>query len=137
VSSPSCAKLRSQYFSIGDDAVAPGERVARLESLNAREHRARTERRMAREILGQRRLVERAVDDTTREDRLDLRAEVQRAVFRHRVVQRLHAEAVARDEQRFLLLVPDREREHAAQVSGVCEPCSSYNFNTLSVSQCV
>ncbi len=40
---------------------------------------------------------------------------MQIAVGQQRVVQRLDAEPVAREEQRLLVAVPQREREHAAE----------------------
>ena len=50
-----------------------------------------------------------------REQRLQLGAEEQRAVGEQRVVQRLDAKPVAREEQRRAVAVPQREREHAAE----------------------
>jgi hypothetical protein len=50
-----------------------------------------------------------------RQQRLELGAEQQVPVRQQRVVQRLHAEPVAREEQRLPVLVPQREREHAAE----------------------
>ncbi len=47
-------------------------------------------------------------------DRPDLGREVQAAVLLH-IIERLHAHPVAGDEKRSVALVPDREREHAAQ----------------------
>ncbi len=44
--------------------------------------------------------------------RLDLARDQERAIGRHGVVQRLHAEAIAGGEQRPGPLVPEREREH-------------------------
>ena len=46
---------------------------------------------------------------------LQLRTEQQGAVGQHGVVQRLHAEPVAREKQRLLGAVPERKGEHAAE----------------------
>ena len=50
-----------------------------------------------------------------RQQRLQLGAEEQRAVAQHRVEHRLDAQPVAGEEQRLLVAVPEREREHAAE----------------------
>ena len=49
------------------------------------------------------------------EQRLQLGAEKKRAVRERRVVERLDAEPVAREEERLPVAVPEREREHAAE----------------------
>ncbi len=66
------------------------------------------------QILGKRLVARPGLDEPAREERLDLRAEHER-VRPVRVVQRLDAHPIAREEQRALPRVPDREREHAVQ----------------------
>src|SRR5512135_1428406 len=47
--------------------------------------------------------------------RFELRAEDELPLRQQRVVERLHAEPVASEEQRLPITVPQREREHAAE----------------------
>src|SRR5262245_65904187 len=49
------------------------------------------------------------------EQALQLRAEHELAVRQQRVEERLDAEAIAREEERLAITVPEREREHAAK----------------------
>ena len=63
--------------------------------------------------IGQRFAIERRAVMLRRQQRLDLRAENQRAVGPLRVIQGLHAVAVARQEQPPLEPVPDGEGKHA------------------------
>ena len=59
--------------------------------------------------------LDRAVEPAMCQQRLELRPEQQVPVGQQRVEQRLHSESVAREEQLLLPLVPQREREHAAE----------------------
>ena len=63
---------------------------------------------------GSARFVGLGANQAAREDRLDLGAEEQ-PVAGERPVERLDAEAVAREQQAPPRRVPDREREHAAE----------------------
>ena len=86
----------------------PGEQL-----LDALEQRLARERELEREVVGE--AVEVGLDLRQEgQQRLHLGGEVEDAVD-DRVVERLDPEAVARDEERLRLLVPEREREHAAQ----------------------
>ncbi len=59
-----------------------------------------------------------------RGERFQLRAEDQRAVGEPGVVERLHAEAVAREEERLAVAVPESEGEHAAEAfHAALAPC--------------
>ena len=51
-----------------------------------------------------------------RGQRLELRAEDQGPIVECGVVERLHAESVAREEERLLVAIPQREGEHAAEL---------------------
>ncbi len=68
-----------------------------------------------RQILRQRRAIELWINPAMRQHRFDLRSE-QQPLRRQFVVQRLDAQAVARDEERFRVAIPDGKGEHAAQV---------------------
>src|SRR5690242_17401656 len=50
-----------------------------------------------------------------REQCLELGTEDNIAVCKHRVIQRLDPQAIARQEKRLLRAIPEREREHAAK----------------------
>ena len=50
-----------------------------------------------------------------RDERLELGSEDEPAFRQQRIVQRLDAEPVARQEQRFAVAVPQRESEHSAE----------------------
>jgi hypothetical protein len=66
--------------------------------------------------------IQRCLDGARRQQRFDLAAEVETA-FPLRIVERLLAGAVAREEQRPLRLVPQRNAEHAAQApEGIFSP---------------
>ncbi len=58
--------------------------------------------------------IDAAIDDAGGEQRLDLRSEKQ-PIARFDVMQRLDARAVAREQQRLFVPVPERDGEHAAQ----------------------
>jgi hypothetical protein len=68
-----------------------------------------------REVVFDRRRIDLERQAAMGQQRLQLRAEHELTVAQVGVVKRLDAEAVAREEQRLLALVPDGEREHAAQ----------------------
>src|SRR6476469_8118631 len=59
--------------------------------------------------------VDIAAQAAVHEQRLQLRSEQQNAVVQQRVVQRLDAEPVAGEEQRFAIAIPQGKRKHAAQ----------------------
>src|ERR1041385_5739049 len=69
-----------------------------------------------REIRVERFEVDLALHVRVLKQRLDLGAENERAAGRDRVVNGLLADAIARDEDLALFVVPDRERKHTAQV---------------------
>src|SRR6185437_8523110 len=92
-------------------ARRPAERVAREQLADSLEERLLAGHEPGGEELGQHLGIERGRDAPGREDRLDLGGE-QQLVARPRPVQRLDAEAVARQEEPPLAAVPDREREH-------------------------
>jgi hypothetical protein len=50
-----------------------------------------------------------------REHRLQLRAEDEHPVIEQRVMERLHAQPVAGEEERFAIAIPEREGEHSAE----------------------
>src|SRR6185436_20252844 len=68
-----------------------------------------------REEIGKRIEIQRRGGRSAGKQRLDLGGEEERAVVTVDVVERLHTEAIPREQQLAALLVPDREREHAAQ----------------------
>src|SRR6185369_14444885 len=68
-----------------------------------------------REIRVERFEIDLALHVRMLEQRLDLGAEDERAAVRDRVVDRLLADAVARDEDLAFFVVPNREGKHAAQ----------------------
>src|SRR5262249_17976802 len=61
-------------------------------------------------------------DSAPLDQRLDLRSEVERAVFLHDVIQRLDAEPVARERQPAPAAVPDSIGEHPAQLLDSAQP---------------
>src|SRR5688572_6019285 len=67
------------------------------------------------EIVLDRERVHLAAKTRVRHERLELRAEDELAISQERVMERLDAEPVAREEQRLAVLVPQRESEHAAE----------------------
>ena len=95
--------------------IAPAQGVAGQQAAHAAKERFCARRRMVRQIVGQRRVVQLRRDGARDDERLDLRGEVERAVRRVRVVERLDAEPVAGDEEFTSILIPDGEGEHAAQ----------------------
>jgi hypothetical protein len=68
-----------------------------------------------RQIQGERGLVEAPLQPGVGEERLDLRSKDQRVRGR-REVQRLHADAIAYQQQLPPPTIPQRERKHAAQL---------------------
>ena len=88
--------------------------MGRQELADAAEERLVTGGRAGREELGQRRLIRPRLNQPALEDGLDLGGEDE-AVADAGVVKRLHAEAIAREEEAAAGRVPDREGEHAAQ----------------------
>ena len=96
--------------------TALGHRKARrLELLHAVDDALRRRRRHEREQMAERLPVDRAIDLGQRENRLQLGRERDAAVDL-RVVERLDAQAIAGQQQPLVPHVPDREREHAAQM---------------------
>ena len=105
----------SQYSLDRDRAVLEDQRVAGQQAVNALEERLRARHVARAEHLGQHAFVGLGADQAALEDRLDLRSE-QQPVAGRRPVERLDAEAIAHEQQPAARRVPDREREHAAQV---------------------
>ena len=97
-----------------DLPVADAEDVARQQLVDPLEQGLAAEAELEREVVLERLQV--GLDRRQEgQQRLDLGGEVEDAVD-DRVVERLDPEAVAGAEERVLLLVPEREREHPAQV---------------------
>ena len=97
-------------------AALHAERVRRRELQRAAEDRARLGDVAEREVLLDRERVDRRVRGAgCTSSALQLRAEHELAVRQERVEERLDAEAVAREEQRLAVPVPEREGEHAAE----------------------
>ena len=71
---------------------------------------------MVRKIVRQRAVIHFGFDGAGFKQGLDLGSEIKRAVVGERVIERLHTEAIAGDEQFALVLVPDGEGKHAAQM---------------------
>ena len=67
------------------------------------------------------------------DERLELGPEQQR-IAEVRVVQRLLAETITRQDELVAFGVPEREREHAAQPVETPPPVSSYRWTTTSAS---
>ena len=89
--------------------------ASRRQQPHAVEERAIGEEVLEGEILGQALEIERAPSVCRGpEDALISEANMKR-VADLRVVERLHAEAVARQRQRLLVAIPDGEREHAVE----------------------
>ena len=93
---------------------AERQRVARRQLLHGAQHRVRRRDELALEVQPQRSDVDVARHGRVRDHGLQLGSEHQRVPV-PRVVERLHAQVVARREQRAVPRVPEREREHAAQ----------------------
>src|SRR4029450_10516899 len=89
--------------------------VAGFELRDALEHRARRRHRHEREVVIERLDVHLARDGGMLEERSELRREHEEAGG-VAPVERLDADAVAREEEPIALRVPDREREHALEV---------------------
>jgi hypothetical protein len=79
------------------------------------EHRLRRGHELEAEVIIERLPVQPTRHVFVLQDRLDLRREPQLAIA-HVVVERLDADAVARDPQQLLARIPDRKREHPAQL---------------------
>ena len=105
----------SQYRWIEIAPLLEDQRVPGLQPIDPLEQRFGARQVSRAEQLGQRALVRLGANQAALEDRLDLGSEEQ-PVAGHRPVERLDAEAVAREQQPPPRRVPDREREHAAQV---------------------
>src|SRR5262249_25432004 len=97
-------------------AVAPGQRVAGQQPLYAAKKRFFARRVSVRRVICERVVIQFRTDRAPLDERLDLRSEVERAVFLHYVIQRLDAEPVARDHEPPATAVPDRVGEHPAQL---------------------
>ena len=100
----------------GDLAIAPRQRVSRLQLPDAAEDRSRRERRPEREDVVEAERIDRPRDTRVSKERLDLGGE-QELVTALRVEQRANAEAVAREEQRARVRIPDRERPLAVELA--------------------
>src|SRR5437762_2008599 len=97
-------------------SVPPTQRVTRQQPLHALKQGGRSGRSVIREIIGKGLVVDVWRHRTGREQRFDLRREVERPVGGVHVVQRLHAETIPREEEFLFATVPDREREHPAKL---------------------
>ena len=109
---------RTSQYSTGSGTGWPRLTVsvcAGRQLLRAGEDRARLGHVAEREVLLDRAGIDLAAEPGMHQQRLELGAEEQRAVGQHRVVQRLHAQPVARHEQRLAVPVVEREGEHAAE----------------------
>ena len=91
------------------------QRVRRRQLAGLVEDAARLGHVAEREVLLDCERVDLAIHRAVREQALELRAENQRPVVEQRIVQRLHAQPVTRQEQRGAIAVPQREGEHAAE----------------------
>ncbi len=96
-------------------AALDPQRMARRQLEHALEDGARLGDVAEREVFLDRARIDLAAHARMHEQRLQLRAEEHQAIGQHRVVQRLHAEAIAGHEQRARVPVVEREREHAAE----------------------
>jgi hypothetical protein len=97
-------------------AAAPQQRMRGGQLQRLLEHRAWLGDVTEREVLLDGERVERAVEPAVGQHRLQLRAESHPAVVEQCVVHRLDAHPVARQEEALLVLVPESEGEHAAQL---------------------
>ena len=97
-----------------DHPVAVPQEVTRQQTVDVLEERHRLGAVLVGQVGVEGALVEALDEFRVLQDRLDLRG-VAEVVADHGVVQRLDAEIIAREEQRFGLFVIDREREHPAQ----------------------
>src|SRR6476660_2215193 len=71
---------------------------------------------MIGEVIRQHFDVELGLEGAGLKQSFDFGSEIKRAVIKMSEVERLHTEAIARDEKLFLASVPDCEREHTTQV---------------------
>ena len=90
-------------------------RCAGRQLLRAGENRAWLGHVAKREVLLDRTRIDLAPKAGVHQQRLEFRSEQQRAVGQHGVEERLHAQPVARHEQRLAIPIVEREREHAAE----------------------
>ena len=79
--------------------------------MNVFENRVRRRDIAIGEIFADRERVKTAIDARMREQRFKFRGKDQLATA-HAIVERFDAEAIARQEQPFLITVPNRDREH-------------------------
>ena len=100
-----------------DLAAVPLHDRRRRQLLDAAEHRQRRRDIAQGEVGAERVVVDGAVHLRHGQERLDLGAEHQVAA-QLRVVERLDAQAVAREDQLLDAVVPDGEGEHAAELLG-------------------
>ncbi len=96
-------------------AAAQRKGMPRRQLAYAAEDRMRRRYELALEVQAQRRRIEFGRDRRMREHGLQLRAEHERRAV-PRVVERLDAQVIAGGEERLRAGVPEREREHPAQV---------------------
>ena len=99
-----------------DTAVAPPEPVGRRDPLDVAEGRRGRGHVLQRQELIDGIEVRLSLDFRVLQDGLDLGAEDDASAGQARVVKRLLAHAVARQEQRTVTSVPDRQREHATEL---------------------
>src|SRR5262249_7015245 len=95
-------------------SVAPRQEVPRRQLADAGENRPVARRVEEREKMIEGVEIQIAWQIRRLEQRLDLRSEVH-APADYSVVQRLDADAIARQQQGSRPLVPDRQTEHAAE----------------------
>ena len=96
--------------------VAPPQRVPRQQPLHATEQRGGPRGSVICEVVRQRFVVQHRWRCPCREQRFDLRRKVDGAVLRQDVVQRLDPQPIPGEEQLLRTAVPDREREHSAEL---------------------
>ena len=97
-------------------SVSPPQRMARRQPLDAGEQRCGSGGGAVGEIVRQGRVIQLRSDRLGREQRLDLRREVERSVIRVHVVQRLLPHTIPGEEEFFAATVPDGEGKHPPEL---------------------
>ena len=107
--------ITAHIHRVGGQVVSEAMRGRQL--VHALEERFVGRGELQREVRAQRIAVHSLMELRMREEALDLAAEHQAAaIFGLGVIKRLDTENIARAEQAILLLIPDNERVHAAQL---------------------
>src|SRR5262249_62186623 len=95
-------------------AVPPRQRVTGHQTYDATKERLVARRRVIGQIIGQRGVIDLRRDGARLDERLDLRREIERAIAVQRVIKRLDAQTVARQQELATRRIPDGEGEHSA-----------------------